>query len=212
MIRLLPFAILLIGCPSPGLYTGLTGVKSQNGYTLNTGQVCQHADIATQIADRVMVLSLAALVESGHVKDYNAAVANETKISTCIVRDPEPCTFAGWTNGPIGPDGKTAASKRGCASPWHAWASLCWPPVCTSAWPDEPHCVPAGGASTSGWEQALVHELFNVARARWATGQAAYEGDYDKLPGLFGPGGVESRVMEAYRAGGYQHTITASCR
>jgi len=57
-----------------------------------------------------------------------------------------------------------------------------------------------------------MHEVFNVARSRWAAGKAATEGDYDKLPELFGPGGVESKVMEAYRAGGYQHAVTASCQ
>jgi hypothetical protein len=210
MIRLLPLVAFLAGCPSPGLSTGITGVISQEGYTCNTSQRCEHAAIATQIADRALLLSLTALVESGHVKDYSAAVKDATKVSVCIVRDPEPCAFAGWTAGPCNPALKRCARKRGCASAWHAWASICWPPVCRPDWPDEPHCVPAGGASTSGWEQAFVHEIFNTARARWAVGPAAYEGDYSKLPALFGAGGVESRVMTAY--GAPRHHITGDCR
>jgi len=42
--------VLLTGCPSPGLFTGLTGVRSQNGYTLNTSQNCEHAGIDGQVA------------------------------------------------------------------------------------------------------------------------------------------------------------------
>ena len=42
--------MLLTGCPSPGLFTGLTGVRSQNGYTLNTSQNCEHAGIDGQVA------------------------------------------------------------------------------------------------------------------------------------------------------------------
>jgi hypothetical protein len=51
--------------------------------------------------------------------------------------------------------------------------------------------------------------VFNIARQRWAVGPASYEGDYDKLPALFGAGGVESKVMTAY--GTPKHHITADC-
>ena len=187
---------LLAGCPSPGLSTGLTGIISQAGYTCNTAQLCERADIATAIADRALPLALAALQESGHAPA--SAKLDGRKLSVCLVRYPEQCAFGGWHQPPCNPALKTCARKRGCASPWHAWGSVCWPPVCRPEWPDEPHCVTAGKARTAGWDTGLVHELFNLVRQRYA---GSHEADYKKLPELFGVGGVESRVMSAYQKG-----------
>lgn len=90
MTRLLPLLALLAGCPSPGLVTGATGIISQAGYTCNTSQLCERADLATAIADRALPLALAALQESGHAPR-----------STVIARrGPEPIERTRVTNGP----------------------------------------------------------------------------------------------------------------
>lgn len=210
--------VFLAGCPAPGLHVGLTSVKAQDGYTSNTEQLCQRSDLATRIADRALVLSLDALVRSGHIKSYHAAASDGRRTTACLITHPEACRAFGSTAGPFGPTIPGSkyplpARKAGCATAWGAWSAICWPPVCQPEWPNEPHCVPAGSgkSSTSGWEGRLLHEFFNVARARWASGAVANEPDYKKLPELFGPGGVESKMTAAYRATGEFHDVTASC-
>ena len=39
-----------------------------------------------------------------------------------------------------------------------------------------------------------------MARAKWTDAQTA---DYSKLPGLFAPGGVKSKMVAAYKAADY---------
>lgn len=199
-MRLLPLLALLAGCPSPGLVTGTTGIRSQAGYTLNTAAPCIRADLAVAIADRVLPLALEALQAAGHAP--RTATLDGSHIGVCLIRDPERCSFGGATVGPFGPGG-LPARKRGCASPWTAWASVCWPPRCRGAWPGEPHCT-TGPASTAGWEVALVHEVWNLARQRWA---GSSEPDYDKPAAL---AAVEARVTAAY--GSPRLTIEETCR
>jgi hypothetical protein len=217
--HLLVAAAMLFGCPSPGLHVGLTGVKSQQGYAYNTEQPCIHAAETTRIADRVLVLSLHELTKAGYVKSYHDAakkVRNGT-VNVCLIEKPEKCSSGGWTRGPFGPKlpGQKyplAARKRGCATIWTAWASICWPPVCRKEWPDEPHCVKAGESKSNGWENGLIHELFNVARARFAN---VHQADYSKLPKLFGKDGVKSKVVAAYKAAGYHDWpvfLPATCK
>lgn len=218
-IHLPVFMVVLSGCSSPGLHIGLTGVRSQQGYASIASQKCEHADSATVIADRVLVLSLRELVKSGHVKSYHEAAKSlrGSSVTVCLVNKPEPCKFGGWTRGPFGPKlpgqkSPIAARKRGCASMWTAWSSICWPPVCKSEWPKEPHCVEPGKSSPSGWEDNFIHEVFNVARSRWAN---VHQADYSKLPKLFGKNGVKSRVVAAYKAAGYHDWpvfFPAACR
>jgi hypothetical protein len=207
------------GCSSPGLHVGLTGVKSQQGFGLGTSQKCEHAAETTRIADRVLVLSLHELTKAGYVKSYHDAAKNarNSTINVCLITRPEKCASGGWTRGPFGPKlpGEKypmAARKRGCATLWTAWSSVCWPPVCRKEWPDEPHCVKPGESSSKGWEDNLIHEIFNVARARWA---GVNEADYSKLPKLFGKDGVKSKVLAAYKAAGYHDWpvfLPATCR
>ena len=201
--------LFLSGCPSPGLHGSLVGVRAQDGYGLGTTQVCEHSAEVTRIADRILVLSLHELTKSGHVKSYHDAVKSSSgmSLSACLIRKPERCCHGGWRLGPFGPKlpGEKyplAARKRGCASMHSMWASACWPPVCRPEWPDEPHCVTADKVSTNGWEDIVIHELFNVARSRWAN---SHQNDYSKLPSLFKAGGVKSKVVAAYRASGYHN-------
>jgi hypothetical protein len=201
--------LVLAGCPSPGLHGSLVGLRAQDGYSLGTDQVCERSAEVTRIADRVLVLSLHELTKSGHVKSYHEAVKSTAgmSMSACLIRNPEKCRHGGWTLGPFGPKlpGEKyplAARKRGCASMYSMWASACWPPACRPEWKDEPHCVAVDKVSTKGWEDIVIHELFNAARARWA---GVHEADYSKLPRLFGPGGVKSKVVAAYKASGYHN-------
>lgn len=199
MTRLLPL-LLLAGCPSPGLVTGTTGIRSQAGFTLNTAAPCVHAAEAVAIAERALPLALAALVEAGHARAGTRLDASH--LGVCLIREPEPCRGGGWAAGPCDTDLGLCARKRGCASPWTAWASLCWPPRCTGLWPAEPHCTTTG-ATSSGWELALVHEVWNLARQRWGR---SYEPDYRKPAAL---AAVEAHVLAAY--GPARHTITETC-
>jgi len=152
------------------------------------------------IAERALPLALAALVDAGHAPC--SAQLDGRKLGVCLIREPEPCRGGGWTAGPCNTDLGLCARKRGCASPWHAWASVCWPPRCTGLWPSEPHCT-TGPASTAGWEGALVHEVWNLARQRWA---GSHEPDYRKPAAL---AAVEARVLAAY--GPARHSITETC-
>jgi len=170
--------LLLAGCPSPGLVTGLTGIKSQQGYTLNTEQKCVEAARAVEIADVALPIYLRQLNAVGYIK--NRKLVDESKFSACLIEDPEPCRAGGWTKGPFGPTlpGEKyplAARKRGCANSGFAWASKHWPPVCREVWKNEPHCVTADKVSTNNWEVNYLHELFNMVVLRWTN---VYQPDY----------------------------------
>ena len=164
-------ALFLTACPSPGMVQG-TIARVQEGQTCNTSQRCVQGSASVAIADRTIVVALEELQRAGFLRDYSATMAKvRGRLQSCLVPLPEACTFAGWTAGPFlpGPDGKPvlAARKRGCASNWHAWASLCWPPVCKPEWPAEPHCVPPGQSHVAGWQGALMHETFNMVVQRF---------------------------------------------
>ncbi len=168
MTRLFPIFLLLAGCPSPGLVTGLTGVKSQQGFTLNTAGKCIEAARAVEIADIALPIYLRQLTLAGYIKER----PEPSKFSVCLVQLPEACKFGGWIRGPFGPKlpGEKypmPARKRGCASGWHAWSAKQWPPVCRDVWKDEPHCVAADKVSEVGWEGNYIHELYNMVVLRW---------------------------------------------
>lgn len=202
MTRLLPILILLTGCPSPGLVTGITGVRSQQGYTASTTQKCIEAERAVEIADQALPIYFRQLKAAGYIKDR--AVLEDNKFYVCLVPKPEPCKNGGWTKGPFGPTlpGEKyplAARKRGCASGWHAWSAKAWPPVCRDVWKDEPHCVTADKVSTVGWEGNYVHELYNMAVLRWTNVyQPNYEKDKTGIYNVLGPK-VKKLVLEVIK-------------
>jgi hypothetical protein len=191
-------ALLLCGCPSPGLVTGLTGVTSQQGYTLNTTQKCVDAARAVEIADIAFPIYWRQLKGAGYIKDVASDMKRLDKVSLCLIVDPEPCRGGGWTRGPFGPKlpGEKyplAARKHGCASMYGCWSSKKWPPVCRKEWPDEPHCVTADQVSEVGWEKNYVHELYNVAVLRWTR---VYSPDYkNDIYQVIGPK-VKKRVLD----------------
>ena len=186
---LILFAFTLLGCPSPGLFTGSLGIASQQGYSLNTNQKCIKARETVKIADKVMPVIISELMKAGYIRktptDYN-------KVMICTIERPEPCSMGGWTRGPwkeINGE-KVGARKRGCTISGALWVSLYWPPVCTAEWPAEPaggsvkearkYCVGSKRETfTRGWRQILIHELFNLAVSRWANTRLP-SGDYYK--------------------------------
>jgi hypothetical protein len=178
-MRLLPIVLLLAGCPSPGLVKGLTGVRSQQGYSMvNTAQKCIDAKRAVEIADIALAIYLYQLSSAGYIKDRE--VIEDNTFAVCLLPSAEPCRGGGWTRGPFGPTlpGEKyplAARKRGCASRYAAWSAKQWPPVCRDVWKDEPHCVTADKVSEANWEKNYVHELYNMAVLRWTD---VYKPDY----------------------------------
>lgn len=197
MIRLFPILLLLSGCPSPGLVVGLTGVKSQQGFTCSTTQKCIEAARAVEIADIALPIYLHQLTDAGYIKER----PEPSTFRVCLVELPEPCKNGGWTKGPLGPTlpGEKyplAARKRGCASGWHAWSAKKWPPVCRKVWPNEPHCVTADKVSEVGWENNYVHELYNMAVLRWTN---VYQPDYKHdIYNVIGPK-VKKLVLEVVK-------------
>lgn len=200
---LIAAAILLAGCPSPGLVTGITGVSSQQGFTLNTTQNCIDADKAVQIADIAFPIYFRHLTAAGYIKDsLPADTKSLAKVSLCLVEDPEPCRGGGWLRGPFGPKlpGEKypmAARKHGCASMYGCWSSKKWPPVCRKEWPDEPHCVTADKVDLNwDWKKNYIHELYNVAVLRWTN---VYQPNYkNDIYNVLGPK-VKNLVIEVIK-------------
>lgn len=155
---------LLCGCPTTAV-RGTTELKAQDKHTLNTKSPCVRPHEAIAVADLAWTLSREALEVAGLIELEGGGIP-----MVCLIERPEPCCLGSGCVGPYkeANDGRTgmAARKAGCASPWTAWASLSWPPVCGPAWPDEPHCV-LSGASEAGWEERLRHEVFNMAVLRF---------------------------------------------
>jgi hypothetical protein len=168
---LLLFILLLFisGCISSSAEPGLCNITAQSEYTLNTKQVCINPENSIKVADLAWLLSLNVLVEDRYITDRRKAVEslNEGVNLVCLIELPEPCCIGGGCTGPYQEGIGTPARKAGCANDYFAWASISWPPVCTEAWPDEPHCTTSEFVETVGWAERLRHEVFNMAVLRW---------------------------------------------
>jgi len=85
--------------------------------------------------------------------------------TACLIEEPEPCALV-----PQNCAGNTTvvcARKRGCVhSPQQLWVARWWPPVCTAAWPTEPHCVPATAARSAKFYCDFGHEGVELVNKR----------------------------------------------
>jgi len=169
-----PFILLLVmtGCKTTAVQ-GLCSVRGQEKHTLGTKQPCIRSSEAIRAADLAALLTLEAFVRHGVVKDRERAVLELQREGNlvCLVLEPEPCCVNSACVGPYKEIGDTVvgARKAGCASMYHAWASVRWPFVCGDTWPDEPHCTQDPSAiDMQGWPERLRHEVFNMLTQRWA--------------------------------------------
>lgn len=159
---------MVISCKTSGS-RGLCSILAQGPkFTLNTKQKCILSDEARLVGDLAHLLSLQALSEAGML-DYSKAVEQmkEGTPMICVVPEPESCCISGMCAGPYNQEKTLAARKAGCSSSFHAWASLTWPPICTSEWENEPHCVQERNNNNYDWRETLRHEVFNIAVQRW---------------------------------------------
>lgn len=175
-MRTLPILALVCSCGTTAQY-GFT-VWGQEKHTLNTVQTCIRGAEAARFADLAIPIILDELTKSKFIKQPWSELVNRNRqawtgrpiVGVCLVPEPESCCIGSACAEPhkeIG-DAIAHARKTGCASDSNAWASLAWPPVCTTAWPNEPHCVQPIEVKNTGWEVRLFHELFNLAIQRWA--------------------------------------------
>jgi hypothetical protein len=171
VLGVLVLTVVASGCPTTAVQ-GTTEVKAQSEYTLNTQSPCVRAKEAIAVADMAWMLTREALQSAGLIKFKDPSGIP----MVCLIEQPEPCCVNGYCVGPYKesdvpgrPGAKIlTARKAGCSSNGFAWATLKWPPVCTDAWLDEPHCVESWAEqSLCGWEERLRHEVFNMGVLRW---------------------------------------------
>lgn len=165
--RLLPLALLLTSCPSPGLHTGPLGITSQQGYRMGTSQRCVLAERAVCLAEAT-ISALIDLLPDQDLSDRVKGVLPELrKVSICLIDQPEPCRSGGYTLGPCDPSRPAVcARKAGCATTHTVVAARMWPPVCTPDWPSEPHCVGDADQQRDIGDRMVVHETVKMIGAR----------------------------------------------
>ncbi len=149
------------------------------------------------LADQWSAVSLSILVRETVRQGYVAFASlaqdlGRRPIKMCLIDRPAPCCL-GYNPCASPCEHGRCARKAGCAWYSHVWVSKAWPPVCQTDWPDEPHC---GDIADPGydWRATLVHELGNVIRLRFLSGEGY---DATRLSAYYAPGGPVSVTTAA---------------
>lgn len=160
---------LLVGCGTSAL-RGLSPVAVESKHTLNTLQTCVRGPELLRVLDLAVPLVAEELTRAGLVPDrvQLGRIMREPLALACVVEQPEPCVWVGAkcasSTDPV------CARKRGCASYAHLWVARWWPPVCTTNWPTEPHCVSSETQQNdAGWKADVFHEVAEMICARLGT-------------------------------------------
>jgi len=172
------------GCtPIVGLFQGTTpGLFAQDAQnTPLNQQPCQESQALLKKVDTIYSLLASEFVSEGKVKDYDVFIKGlRSRRYACLIEEPESCCIHGAGSvacaGPC--QGTTCARKRGCATNYILWVARNWPPICTSAWPNEPHCVAAGSARQQNYDDDLVHEVCEQTAWSYNLGDAAHATEY----------------------------------
>ncbi|MCU0913026.1 MAG: hypothetical protein MUC88_00510 [Planctomycetes bacterium] len=152
---------LLAACPKYVTLGRMTW--AQDYQTHNTVQKCSNGAEVVAEAERDLAAILETAKADGYVQSVDEATRRiGTRNGVCLIDEPETC----GGRGPYGPKGQSAR-KAGCAyGGSDIWVSRWWPPICTSEWPTEPHCVAGTGQVREEWRNTLLHELGHLVMAR----------------------------------------------
>jgi hypothetical protein len=156
--------LLLTGCPSSAI-PGKTAILMESKRSTPI-QLCMATPEFRNQLDQAVLLVGKELRAAGLISAREATLEGGDTPIACQIDQPEPCllTPASCRKYPKSP---RCARKRGCGHANGLWIARLWPPVCTSEWPDEAHCVQtAEEQSTRGFVSDLCKEVCEVFGAR----------------------------------------------